>query len=81
MPKSFERGHLGSLNVFRNQKIQKISRKYPLMEFNNFRKNSHSAEKNPTGGPFVLASSFGRLKVCGLVRKSNPGSPASQKIS
>ena len=52
------------------------------MEFNNFRKKkSHSAEKNPKGGPFGLASTFGSIKTCGLVRESNPRSPASQKIS
>ena len=39
---------------------------------------SHGAEKTAKGGPFGLPSTFGRLKVCGLVRDSNPRSPASQ---
>ena len=50
MPKKLKRGHLGSLNVFRNRKLQKNARGYPLIEFDNFRKKSHSAEKNQKGG-------------------------------
>ena len=34
----------------------------PLIEFINFRKKSHSAEKNPEGGPFGLTCTFGSIK-------------------
>ena len=61
--KKLERGHLGSLNVFRNRKFQKKNaRGFPLIEFGNFRKKSHSAETNPKGGPFGLCSTFGSIK-------------------
>ena len=59
MPKNSKRGHLGSLNVFTNQKLRKNARGYPLIEFE---KKSHSAEKKPKGGPFDLASTFGSIK-------------------
>ena len=32
-------------------------------------------------GPFGLASTFGSIKTCGLVRETNPRPPTSQKIS
>ena len=50
------------------------------MEFENFEKKSHSAKK-PKGEPFGLASTFGSIKKIGLVRESNPRSPASRKIN
>ena len=86
MPKNSKRGHSGSLNVFTNRKLQKNARGYPLIESENFRKKSHTAEnktnKNETKKTFGLASTFGSIKkICGLVRESNPRSPASQKIS
>ena len=61
MPKNSKRGHLGSLNVFTNRKLEKMQGGYPLIEFENFRKKSHSAEKKPKGGPFGLASTFGSI--------------------
>ena len=48
MPKNSKRGYLGSLNVFANRKHQKNAR-YLLIEFENFRKKSHSAEKIQRG--------------------------------
>ena len=33
-----------------NRKLQKNARGYPLINFENFRKKSHSAEKKPKGG-------------------------------
>ena len=54
-----KRGHLGSLNVFRNQKLQKNARGYPLIEFDNFRKKVAQCRKKPKVGPFGLASTFG----------------------
>ena len=60
-----KRGHLGSLNVFTNQKLQKNARWYPLIEFKNskiFEKKLHSAEKKTKRGPFDLASTFGSIK-------------------
>ena len=53
----------------------------PFDKIRYFSKKSHSAEKNPKRGPFGLASTFESIKNCGLVRESNPRSPASQKIS
>ena len=36
-----------------NRKLQKNARGYPLIKFENFRKKSHSAEKNQRGDPLV----------------------------
>ena len=36
--KTQKRGHLVSLNVFTNRKFQKKERRYPLIEFEKFRK-------------------------------------------
>ena len=56
MPKNSKRGHLGSLNVVTNQKLQKNARRYPLIEFESFRKKSrksHSAKKTQRGDPLI----------------------------
>ena len=63
MPKNLKRGHLGSFNVFYKPKTSKNARGYPLIKFENFRKKSHSAEKNPKGGPFGLTCTFGRKNL------------------
>ena len=52
MPKNSKRGQFGSLNVFYKPKTSKNCKGYPLIEFENFRKKSHSAEKNK-GEPLV----------------------------
>ena len=62
MPKNLNRGHLGSFNDFYKPKTSKNERGYPLIKFENFRKNSHSAEKNPKEGPFGLTCTFGSIK-------------------
>ena len=62
MPKNSKRGHLVSLNVFTNRKFQKNARRYPLIEFEIFRKKSRTVQKKPKGGPFRLASTFGSIK-------------------
>ena len=62
MPKNLKRGYLGSLNVFYVPKTSKKCKGYPLLKFENFRKKSHSAEKNPKGGPFGLTCTFGSIK-------------------
>ena len=81
MPKTSKRGHLGSLNVFTNRKLKKCKR-VPFDRIRKFSKKSRIVPKKPTGGgAFGLASTFGSIKKCGLVRESNPRSPASQKIS
>ena len=55
---------------------------YPLIEFKNFPKKVALYRKNPKGGPFGLPSSFGSIRnFCGLVRDSNPRSPASKKAT
>ena len=57
MPKNSKRVHSGSFNVFYKPKIsKKNARGYPLKNFENFRKKSHSAEKNPKGGGNPLVS-------------------------
>ena len=45
-----------------NRKLQKNARGYPLINFENFRKKSHSAEKKPKGGPYGLTCTFGSIK-------------------
>ena len=45
MPKTSKRGHLGSLNVFTNRKLQKNARGYALIECENFRKKSRIVPK------------------------------------
>ena len=51
----------------------------PFERTEQFSEKSHSAEKNPKAVPFGLPSTFGSIrKFCGLVRDSNPRSPASQ---
>ena len=44
------------------ENFKKNARGYPLIKFENFRKKSHSAEKNPKGGPFGLTCTFGSIK-------------------
>ena len=74
MPKNSKRGHSGSLNVFTNRKLQKNARGYPLIESENFRKKkSHSAEKNPKGGPFGLTCcTFGSIKILWFSARIEP---------
>ena len=63
MPKNSKRVHSGSFNVSTNRKPQKNARGYPLKNFENFRKKSHSAEKKTQrGGPFGLTCTFGSIK-------------------
>ena len=76
--KNLKRCHLGSLNVFRNQKHQTNATRYPLIELDNFQKNRIVLKKNEN-----LASTFGSIKnlwFSALVRESNARSPASQKF-
>ena len=63
MPKNSKRGHLGSLNVFTNRKLQNNARGYPLIEIKKFWKKSRIVPKKPKGGtPFGLASTFGSIE-------------------
>ena len=54
MPKNLKRGHLGSLNIFRNRKLQKNARD-PLIEFDNFRKQSHIVPKKNQRGDLLVS--------------------------
>ena len=81
MPKNPKRGHLGSLKFFTNLKLQKNARGYPLIKFENFRKKSHSAEKNPKGILWSNLYFWKHKKIYGLVRESNPRSPGSENWS
>ena len=67
MPKNLKRDHLGSLNVFRNRKLQKNARGYPLIESENFRKKSRivpkkNEKKIKRKKTFGRASTFGSKK-------------------
>ena len=63
MPKNLKRGHLGSFNVFYKPKTSKKCKGVPFDEIQKFsKKKSHSAEKNPKGGPFGLTCTFGSIK-------------------
>ena len=54
MPKNSKRGHLGSLNVFTNRKLQKKYKGVPVHGIRNFSgKKSRSAEKTQRGTPLV----------------------------
>ena len=44
------------------ENFKKMQGGYPLIKFESFRKKSHSAEKNPKGGPFGLTCTFGSIK-------------------
>ena len=55
-------------------RIRKFSKKSRIVP-------KKTKQKNETKKTFGLASIFGSIKICGLVRESNPQSPASQKIS
>ena len=73
MPKNPKRGHLGPLNVFYKPKTSKKCKGYPLMIFENFRKKSQSAEKNPKGGPFGLTyCTFGSIKILWFSARIEP---------
>ena len=63
MPKNSQKEAIQAHSTFStNRKFQKNARGYPLINFKNFRKKSHSAEKNPKGGPFGLTCTFGSIK-------------------
>ena len=73
MPKNSKRCHSGSLNVFTNRKLQKNARGYPLQNPKIFEKKSHSAEKNPKGGPFGLTCcTFGSIKILWFSARIEP---------
>ena len=74
MPKNSKRGHSGSLNVFKNQKLEKNERGYPLIESEIFRKKSRIVpKKNPKGGPFGLTCcTFGSIKILWFSARIEP---------
>ena len=54
MPKNSKRAIQAHSTFSTNRKLQKKSRGYPLINFENFRKKSHSAEKKTQrGDPLV----------------------------
>ena len=53
MPENSKKAIQAHSTFSTNRKFQKNARGYPLINFKNFRKKSHSAEKNPKGGPLV----------------------------
>ena len=74
MPKNPKRDPSGSSNVFlQTDNFKKIQ---GGTSPKNFGKKSHSAEKNPLVYPLLLET----LKNCGLVRDSNPHTPASEGL-
>ena len=74
MPKNSKRGHSGSLNVFTNRKLAKKCKGLPFDRVQNFsKKKSHSAEKNPKGGPFGLTCcTFGSIKILWFSARIEP---------
>ena len=56
MPKNSKKSIQAHSTFSTNRKLQKNARGYPLKNFENFRKKSHSAEKNPKGGGDRLVS-------------------------
>ena len=66
---------------FYKPKTSKKCKGVPFDRIRLFSKKVALCRKKTKGGPFSLASTFGSIKICGLVRESNPRSPASQKIS
>ena len=63
MPKNSKKAIQAHSTFSTNRKFQKNARGYPLINFKNFRKKSHSAEKNPKGGgPLVSPVLLGALK-------------------
>ena len=50
----------------------------PFYRFQTFSEKCRIAPKKRKEGLFGLPSIFGCIKICGLVRDSNPRSPASQ---
>ena len=59
--KNSKRGHLGSLNVFTNRKLQKDARG-PFDRIRKFSKKSRIVPKKQPKGVFGLASTFGSKK-------------------
>ena len=53
MPKNSKKAIQAHSTFSTNRKLQKNARGYPLIKFENFRKKSHSAEKNPKRDPLV----------------------------
>ena len=82
MPKNSKKRPFRLIQRFlQTENFKKNARGYPLINYKNFRKKSHSAEKNPKGGPFGLTCTFGSIKkIYGLVRESNPRTPAGSKM-
>ena len=50
----------------------------PFDRIQKFSEKCRKVPKKPQRGPFGLPSTFGSIKICGLVRDSNPRSSASQ---
>ena len=61
MPKNLKKRSFRLIQRFLQTENQKNARGYPLINFENFRKKSHSAEKTQRG-PFGLTCTFGSIK-------------------
>ena len=79
MPKNPKRDPLGSLNVFYKPKTLNNSRWYPLTKFKKFWEKVALCRKNSKCGTRWSHLYF-ELNVFGLVRDSNPRSPASLSL-
>ena len=81
MPKKSKRGHSGSFNVFYKPKTSKKCKGVPFDKFRKFSKKSRIVpEKTQKGDPLVSSVLLEALKIYGLVRESNPRSPAGSKM-
>ena len=78
LPKNPKRDPLGLLNVFSQTENFKKFKGVPFDKIQKFSEKCRIVLKNRKGGPFGLPSTFGSIKMCGLVRDSNPRFPVSQ---
>ena len=87
MPKKLKKRPFRLIKRFYKPKTSKKCKGVPFDRIRKFSKKSRivpkkTKQKNETKKTFDLASTFGSIKkFYGLVRESNPPSPASQKIS
>ena len=78
MPKNPKRGHLGPLNVFfYKPKTSKKCKGFPLITFE---KSRIVPKKNPKGGPFGLACTFGSIKILWFSARIEPPLSGFRKI-
>ena len=66
------------VSLYARKRFVSVKNQEGAFWFKIFGKKLHSAEKPKAGTLWELPSTLARMKICGLVRDSNPRSPASQ---